>query len=767
MKTPSSSGKKKKKKISGVSPSMDLTRFGFSVKKRSSLSSPASSPPKSASVKRNSNAGANNDNENLESPLKRRKVVSSPTVKNDGQGSSKLATPTKKPAPATKSTDTTAATVLDLTQSSSSEDAPSNKKEGITGLGNNAAAKNTDRAKEDDSVASLGGLASSIASQIVSASSHKQQQQQQPMKQRRGKRDKAIIPNNAKAAVTTKSVEQTSNSHSSNAITTTAKSSSSSLAVAKSLSPSKKKGGNNIQALALVRVINPHEITCSTAVANARHPDQPQRPKQQQQSWTPRRIFNGAILGRSSTSANAKSNFVDLGISNMCRGVSRNHITVLNVRVKSDNTTTVMADELSPTKHTLSQTSAASSSTKNSTSSIQSDQQSTITLQVSDNASNGVTVHRTRRGSRKVAFLSKGEKMTLRLGDAIEFYSNEKLYYCVVGLESLEQGGTKVQQQHDAVARQVEMEKEVVAVVEDEKRVAAAKTAMKKRISSGTGVNSGGKKATPAILNLTDEGNIVDAKKDSRTGASKTALKTPRNGTTLSNVKSAPSVEEVVDTPRLTPAATSPTTSRVKSATKTTVAKRLDKKLQKSPMGPKSPNKSTFGDGDKADVAIDPTVDVVESSKTLAEEQDVDEAESGESEMIKKGDLVKARFGVKDWFDESQLEWYFGTVLRVKKNKKSSSKQAYEIDVLYADEEKDTLPFPDDDVEKADGHEYPDSFFVGDSVDCLHQDGLRPGHEGRWYRGRISSISEDGSSCDVLYIDGDVSSFNRDATLVK
>mmetsp|Transcript_4113 Transcript_4113/g.6025 ORF Transcript_4113/g.6025 Transcript_4113/m.6025 type:complete len:223 (+) Transcript_4113:301-969(+) len=209
---------------------------------------------------------------------------------------------------------------------------------------------------------------------------------------------------------------------------------SSAAAVAKSLSPSKKKGDNNIQALALVRVINPHEITCSTAVANARHPDQPPRPKEQQQSWTPRRIFNGAILGRSSTSANAKPNFVDLGISNMCRGVSRNHITVLNVRVKSDNTT---LDESSPNRNTLSQTSAESSSTKNSTSSSQSDQQSTVTLQVSDNASNGVTVHRARRGSRKVDFLSKGEKMTLRLGDAIEFYSDEKLYYCVVGLESL------------------------------------------------------------------------------------------------------------------------------------------------------------------------------------------------------------------------------------------------------------------------------------------------------------------------------------------
>lgn len=433
----------------------------------------------------------------------------------------------------------------------------------------------------------------------------------------------------------------------------------------------------------------------------------------------------------------------------MCKGVSRNHITVINVRVKTDNASTMVPD--SPNR--LSQTSAASSSTKSSVASQS--EQSTVTVQVSDKACNGVTVHRTRRGSRKITFLSKGEKMTLRVGDALEFYSDEKLYYCVVGLESSVQDETKSRQ----VIRPVEKEKEVVVLEEEKKQVGKVKaTTTKKRVSYEGSINGAVKKRSPAKLNVTDEMEIIDAKNESKSDVSK-ALKTPKNGTNnertnTSTTKSVRSIDEIEDTPRLSPSTTSPT-SHVKSATKTTVAKRLDKKLQKSPMGPKSPTKPSVSDGGDVNVAIlDPTGDTLESSDTKEEQQ-----QEEKNEMIKKGDLVKAAFEVKDWFGETQLEPYFGTVRRVKKVKKSSSSQAYEIDVLYADKMTDTLPFPDDDLEKADGHVYPDSFFVGDSVDCLHQNGLRPLHEGRWYRGRISSISEDGSTCDVLYIDDDVSSF--------
>ena len=771
MKTPLSSGKKKKK-ISGVSPSMDLTRFGFSVKKRYS-SEAASSPPKSvASAKRdNNNAGkTNEDDNNLESPLKRQKF-SSTAAKNDigsvasgnkvaGKGKGKengIATSidcdNEKPSQAATTTAAAASrtALYDLTQSSSSEENPSNKKEDRNAaVGSNDVGGGAAKIKlQEANFESIGGLASSIANQIVSASSLRgnmgQQQQQPSVKQRRGKRDK-IIPSNKKSnATATKSIEPTKFRSSAIATSTTTKTSSS---AAKSLSPTKNKSGNisnNIQALALVRVIDPHEITCSTAVANARRQDQKQQQNitKQQPSWTPRRIFNGAILGRSSSSANAKPNFVDLGVSNMCKGVSRNHITVLNVRVTTDSTTMVQE---SPNR--LSQTSAASSSTKSSAA-IQSEQ-STVTLQVSENASNGITVHRSRRGSRKVAFLTKGEKMTLRVGDAIEFYSDEKLYYCVVGLESV-QDETKVRH----VVRPVFQEQEVVVLEEEKKPTEADTTTTKKRVSYGGSINGDEKKRNPTKLNVTDEVEIIDEKKQPKIGVN--------NGrTTSSTTKSASSIAEIEDTPIFSTSTTSPT-SHVKSATETTVAKCIDKKLQKSPMGPKSPIKSTVSDKGEANVAtLDPTVDDLESPKTK------DDEEEEESEMIKKGDLVKAGFDVTDpWFGITLQEWYFGTVSRVKKEKISSSTPAYKIDVLYADKSKGTLPFPADDVEKADGHVYPDTFFVGDSVDCLHQDGHRPGHEGKWYRGRISSISDDGSTCDVLYLDQDVSSLDCEATFFR
>lgn len=87
MKTPSSSGKKKKK-ISGVSPSMDLTRFGFSVKKRSASEASPPKQPASSTKRGNNNAGKTNegDDDNLESPLKRQKVSASTDVKNGGIG---------------------------------------------------------------------------------------------------------------------------------------------------------------------------------------------------------------------------------------------------------------------------------------------------------------------------------------------------------------------------------------------------------------------------------------------------------------------------------------------------------------------------------------------------------------------------------------------------------------------------------------------------------------------------------------------------------
>ena len=52
---------------------------------------------------------------------------------------------------------------------------------------------------------------------------------------------------------------------------------------------------------------------------------------------------------------------------------------------------------------------------------------------------------------------------------------------------------------------------------------------------------------------------------------------------------------------------------------------------------------------------------------------------------------------------------------------------------------------------------FPDNFGVGDIVDGHFQNGANHGADGKWFRGRISSVG-DGSLCDILYNDGEVES---------
>ncbi|KAL7456237.1 hypothetical protein ACHAWC_007759 [Mediolabrus comicus] len=774
MKTPSS---KKKKKGSALSPSMDLLRFGFSVKKRSASEIASPSPNKSASKNssnnnNNNNAGNNNDDAkdgSMESPLKRHKAASPAAAagksmvgkgKENGRSTATSTTTTipvvddkqKSPvATATTTTTTTAAAsrtaLFDLTQSSSgSEDCQPPKKKADRGgskVGASNAGSGAAAANESKNLSSLGGLASSIANQIVAASSFTANnnnnsnnlQQQQAVKQRRGKRDKDKAANLA-AKTNNVVVEVEKQSKPSSSSSSNGEVSQKTAAVTKKSSPTKKNGNHNhnFQSLALVRVMDPHEITCSTAVANARRQ---QSKQQQQQTLTPRRLFDGAILGRSSSSATANANFVDLGIRNKCLGISRNHITILKVRT---------AGEMQ--QHTsLSQTSVASSS--NASVNSHHCDQSTVLLQVSENASNGVQIHRTKRGARNVTYLKRGDKLTLRVGDAIQFYSTENFYYCVVGLESqgekiMKGGGLKKSQHTGQVEKQTE-------VIDLENNQATAKKSIsnegndaKRSVSSKEK-----KKLNVAKLKVTGEEDVVDV--------AKAPFKTPRNNSTSNGAKlsaakfTTSSEEEIEDTPRF-PAVASPT-SEIKSATKKT-AKRLDEKLRKSPMGPKSPKRIT-STGDNVD-----GVNAYANSDVRAEIT----TEGEDNEMIKKGDSVKARYQEEDMFGEFQFEWYFGKVKGVRKNKKaSSSSPTYKIDVVFANEEKDTLSFPEqDEVEKlASEHSmdsaeyYPEEFLIGDCVDCYYQDGCSPGHEGRWYRGRISSISEDGSSCDVFYLDKD------------
>ena len=91
---------------------------------------------------------------------------------------------------------------------------------------------------------------------------------------------------------------------------------------------------------------------------------------------------------------------------------------------------------------------------------------------------------------------------------------------------------------------------------------------------------------------------------------------------------------------------------------------------------------------------------------------------------------------------------YVGTVVRA---------SGGNVRVKFDDETTDAIPR--EEVEKlaspiSDNPEahYPERFYVGDIVDAKFQD------KSRWYRGRIATVNEDGSACDIMYYDsGDVS----------
>jgi len=200
-------------------------------------------------------------------------------------------------------------------------------------------------------------------------------------------------------------------------------------------------------ALGLVRVPNPHQIACTSAVA--KYKDLPYDPA----TSDAKRIFPNAILGRSSSKT--KSNFVDLGISNKAPGISRNNIKVVEVRGLTDGdsstiTTTAVAASASPVREESQQSQASTASVASSSTTRH--EQPTMTIQVYEKC-NGVEVYKTRRGERSNgAYLPAEKQSTLRIGDAIEFISNERISFCVVGL-TYPTGTNKVEDKEADAAR--------------------------------------------------------------------------------------------------------------------------------------------------------------------------------------------------------------------------------------------------------------------------------------------------------------------------
>jgi len=417
-------------------------------------------------------------------------------------------------------------------------------------------------------------------------------------------------------------------------------------------------------ALGLVRVPNPHQIACTSAVA-----------KYKDLSYDPeisdaKRIFPNAILGRSSSKT--KSNFVDLGISNKAPGISRNNIKVVEVRglTDGDSSTTVTAvAAASPVREESQQSQASTASVASSSTTRH--QQPTMTIQVYEKC-NGVEVYKTRRGERSNgAYLPAEKQSTLRIGDAIEFISNERIAFCVVGL-TYPTGTNKVEGKEADAARLLDF-------TPKEKKMASKKV-------DGDETSGDKKKERSAETDKTmevDDNDIMEV--------------------------------EV-----------------------------LNKPTEKKKATQESGTQDT-----KTDESMDVTMDLDDSQRF---EVKTDEAN------LQKGDNVKVFFVVdKDMFGDSTREWYFGTVKKVQSVPDSTSK--CNVVVNFEDGSSDTYEYPGEDIEKLSSAKdsvefFPEVFIVGDLVDGFYQDG---GSKGRWFRGRVASISEDGNTCDILYYDGDVS----------
>ncbi len=103
------------------------------------------------------------------------------------------------------------------------------------------------------------------------------------------------------------------------------------------------------------------------------------------------------------------------------------------------------------------------------------------------------------------------------------------------------------------------------------------------------------------------------------------------------------------------------------------------------------------------------------------------------------------------------VERYYGKVVSSERVP-GLSPPKFKIRVELDDKSLMKFEFPHIEVQKVtrtDLDKDPEKLYIGDFVDCYYQNGGYKG--GGWFRGRIASISEDGSKCDVAYHDESVS----------
>jgi len=547
-------------------------------------------------------------------------------------------------------------------------------------------------------------------------------------------------------------------------------------AVAKS--PTKKKSSptrpNSIvcaHALGLVRVEHPNPIACSMAVARAK--DQPFDPNAKRNSSTePKRIFPGALLGRTSNSKK-RPNFVDLGIPAAAAGISRNHVKILKV------------SGLLP----VNTSAAAASNTSNQ------GESPSMLLSVDEKA-NRLQVFRTRRGGRTGIFLYKGQQKTLRIGDAIVFHSNDNLSYCVVGLmfpmAANANGSEEGVGGLSAGAAGGEWNGTGTGGGRDAARILEFTPPVGRKkappLERGTYDQSGDKKkqdeknvedtVSGTKKNMTmDTIEIVDDDDD------KMEVEMKSQETMTQPLSQQPLLAEDADQDEQKPLSvdvaslqeTSATTATKSAVAASAAATKPDESMMDVTMELEDSLTATVAHDDqecnnaaaassevvlqeskKCESSLSETATaVISQESSVAIVQKKEPPCLGET-LIKKGDNVKVLYDKEDMFGDIQNEWYFGTVVDVKPPQLpnvNSGASSCSIRVHYDDGASGTYSYPCNDIEKITNSKesfYPETFCVGDIVDAQFQN-----EKGRSDRGRIACLNENGNACDILYYDND------------
>jgi hypothetical protein len=544
--------------------------------------------------------------------------------------------------------------------------------------------------------------------------------------------------------------------------------------------------------LALLRVADPHQIACTIAVKRAKDSATPY----DELDDVPHIVHPNAYLGRSSSSRNNQSNFVDIGIPGTAMGISRRHLDIVDVtglRSSSGGGGTLPFSHSSSSPSSRRAAAAGSSSSSSSSSTTASTGSSStasgnsrnhpeMIVKVYEKASNGIQIYRTRRGERKYIYIPQGQQISLRIGDAVQFISNKNYPYCVVGL----------------VTNQYK-EEEIVEIVDTDEDNDDCGEGMTSRN------NSVGMDVAPSFRR--DDIKSTLSSSSSSSSVAKVASKTMVNGEltpTLadlsqdtisilnSNNTDIPTNEKRVCQKMPTVVGESKMSNNQSSVKKQvplfqvgTVVSVQDRTWPgRNDVGgvARIINVQANDDGDitydvkyilesRREKFVDeqyimkhipdvnmggsPRKRVTTKSKKNKDDDDDTNMDDDNAPLIGKGDYVKILFETTDMFGDVQREWYCGDVVNV-----TRTQQKCKIRVQFLDTTFDTFDYPSSDVKKLDRTSiessiiYPEVFAIGDIVDANFQDG---GEKSKWFRGRVAFVDEEAGTCDVMYYDGEVS----------